>query len=93
MILVPTNETKEIMKNIFEELQSKIKGRISSIRSTNNSDDYDQKHMKIKFNLDDNLPLIKMLELCNVIIVLDLFFMKATNSTFECFVDECLYKL
>ena len=92
-MLVPTNETKEIMKNIFEELRSKIKGRISSIRSTNNSDDYDQKHMKIKFNLDDNLPLIKMLELCNVIIVLDLFFMKATNSTFECFVDECLYKL
>ena len=92
-MLVPTNETKEIMKYILEELRSKIKDRISSIRSTNNSDDYDQKQMKIKFNLDDNLPLIKMLELCNVIIVLDLFFMKATNSTFECFVDECLCKL
>ena len=49
-MLVPTNETKEIMKYILEELRSKIKDRISSIRSTNNSDDYDQKQMKIKFN-------------------------------------------
>ena len=39
----------------------------------NNSDDYDEKYMKIKFNLNDNLPLNKMLELCNTMIVIRSF--------------------
>ena len=29
---------------------------------TNNSYDYDKNHMKIKFNLDEELPLNKMIE-------------------------------
>ena len=33
-----------------------------------NSDSYDKKYMKIKFNSDDNLPLKKMLEFCNIMI-------------------------
>ena len=39
---------------------------ISSI--TNNSDNYNEKYMKIKFNLADDLPLSKTLELHNMII-------------------------
>ena len=35
----------------------------------NNSDDYDKKYMKIKFNSDDDLPLKKTLKLCNMVIV------------------------
>ena len=34
----------------------------------NNSDSYGKKYMKIKFNSDDNLPLKKMLEFCNIMI-------------------------
>ena len=79
-MLVPTNESKEIMKYILEELWSKIRDLISSIISTNNSDDYDQKYMKIKFSLDHDLPLIKLLELCNVILVLDFFFFHERNK-------------
>ena len=33
---------------------------------TNNSDDYDEKYMKIKFNLDDALLLSKTLEIYNL---------------------------
>ena len=50
-----------------EEMWSKIRDLIRSI--TNNSDDYDEKYMKVKFKLDDKLPLNKALKLCNVIVV------------------------
>ena len=53
-MLVPTSESKEKIKR-YEELWSKIRDWIRLI--TKNSDDYDEKYMKIKFNLDDNLPL------------------------------------
>ena len=45
----------------YEELWSQIKGQIRTI--TKNSNDYDEKFMKIKFNWDDDLPLNETLEL------------------------------
>ena len=56
LTLVPTNESKEIIKE-YEELWSKIRDLVSSV--TKNSDDYDEKYMKIKFYLDDELALNK----------------------------------
>ena len=47
LTLVPTNESKEIIKK-YEELWRKIRYLTRSI--TKNSDDYDEKHMKIKFD-------------------------------------------
>ena len=73
-MLVPANESKEVIKE-YEELWSKIKNLIRSINK--NSDDHDEKYMKIKFDLDDNLPINKMIEICNATI--RLFFMKITN--------------
>ena len=66
LTLVPTNESKEKIKK-YEELWSKTRDLIGSI--TKNSDDYDEKYMKIKFNLDGYLPLNKMIEIHNVTIV------------------------
>ena len=40
---------------------------------SNNSDDYDEKYMKNKFNSDNDLSLKKTLELYNMVIVLSLF--------------------
>ena len=55
-----------------EELWSKI---IDLIRSmSKNSDDYDEKYMKIKFNLDDELPLNRMIEILIMIIVVSAVF-------------------
>ena len=60
LTLVPTNESKE--KNLkIEELWSKIRDLIRPI--TKNSDDYDEKHMKLKFDLDDALLLNNTLEI------------------------------
>ena len=36
---------------------------------TKNSDDYDEKYMKIKLNSDDELPLNKMIEIPSMITV------------------------
>ena len=52
--LAPTNGSKEKNKK-YEELWSKIRDLISSL--TKSSDDYDEKYMEIKFNLDKELPL------------------------------------
>ena len=54
LALVPTNESKQKI-NKYEELWSKIRDLIRSI--SKNSDDYDEKYMKIKFNSDNELPL------------------------------------
>ena len=59
LTLVPTNESKEKIKR-YEELWIKIRDLSRSI--TKNSDEYDEKYMKIKFNLDDELPLNKTIK-------------------------------
>ena len=46
---------------------------------TRNSDDYNEKYMKIKFNSHDKSPLNKTIEFQRMII--------------QVFLDECLYKL
>ena len=51
----------------MKKLCNKIRGLIRSI--TNNSDNTDEKYMKTKFDLDNDLPLKKTLEVHNIIIV------------------------
>ena len=48
-------------KKKYGKLRSKIKYIIRLI--TKNSDDYDEKYMKIKFNSDGKLPLGKTIEI------------------------------
>ena len=44
----------------YEELWTERRGLIRS--KYDNSDDYGEKYIKIKFNLNDDVPLNKMLE-------------------------------
>ena len=60
LTLVPINESKEKRKNKYAELWIKVEDLIRFI--TKNSDDYDEKYMKIKFNSDDELPLNKTID-------------------------------
>ena len=53
---MPTNDSKEKIKK-YEGLWVQIRDLIRSI--TKNSDDYDEKYMKIQFDSDNNLPLNK----------------------------------
>ena len=50
------------------------------IRSmTKNSDDSNEKHKKIKFDWDDDLPRNNTIESHNAKVVLGMFFIKITN--------------
>ena len=59
---------------------------------TKNSDYYDEKYMKIKFNSDDELPLNKTIKICSIIVVRAVFH---ENDKYypQVFLDECLYEL
>ena len=74
-----------------KERLSKMRGLICSI--TKNSDDYDEKYMKIKFNLDDKLPLNETIAIPSMIIVVRAIFHKNNKYYLQVFLDECLYKL
>ena len=93
--LFPTDERKDTFKK-YETLWIKIILRNlldQIIRSeTNNLDDYDEKYVKIKFNLDDDLPLKKKLELDNMIIVVRFVFHEDSIYYPHVFLDKNLYK-
>ena len=74
-----------------KELWIKIRDLIRSI--IKNSDDYDQKYMKIKFKSDDKLPLNKVIQIPNMIIVARAIFHENKKYYLQVFSDECLYKL
>ena len=92
LTLVLTNKSKEKLK-IYRELWSKITDLIRSI--TKNSDYYDEKYMKIKSGLDDDLPLNKMIEIQIIAIVVKaiFIFLKNNNYYLQSFLNECLYKI
>ena len=55
--------------------------------------DYDEKCMKIKFNLDNELPLNRTVETRSMIIGVRAIFLENNKYYPEVFLDECLYKL
>ena len=59
---------------------------------TKNSDNYDEKYKKIKFNSDDELPLNKTIEIPSMIIVVRAVFYE-NNRYPQVFLDKCLYKI
>ena len=69
----------------------KIRYFIRSV--TKNSDDYDEKYMKIKFNSDGKLPVNKTIEIPSMIIVVRAIFLENNKYYPQVFLDECLYKL
>ena len=89
LMLVPTNQSKVKIKR-YEELWIKIKDLIRSL--TKNSNDYDEKYMKIKFDSDDELPLNKMVEIPTTTVVVRAIFLENNKYYPQGFLDKCLYK-
>ena len=87
LTLVTTNESKEIIQK-YEELWSKINDLIRSI--TKNLGGYDEKDMKIKFDLDDDSPLNKTIEIATVVVTVILY--ENNKYYLQVFLDKCLYK-
>ena len=76
MTLVLTDESKDTLKT-YEEHWNKVRDAIRSI--TNNSDNYDKKHMKIKFNSDNDLSPKKTLKLYNTAMVVRCVFQRSNE--------------
>ena len=81
LTLVPTNKSKEKIKK-YEKLGIKIIDLIRSI--TKNSDDYDEKYIRIKFDSDDELPLNQAKEIPTIIIVVRTIFLE-NNKCYHTF--------
>ena len=88
LTLVSTNKSKE---KKYEELWSKIRDFIRSIAKS--FVDHDEKYIRIKFNLDDELPLNKTIEVSTLTIVVRATFLGNNNYYPQVFFDECLYKI
>ena len=81
----------KVKKKNYEKLWSKIKYLIRSI--TKNSDDYDEKYMKIKFDSDDDLPLNETIKIHNMTIVVKAMFYENNKYYRQAFLDEFIYEL
>ena len=71
-MLVSTDESKGTLQK-YEKLWNQIRS------ITNNSDNYNENYIKIKFISDDGLPLKKMLELYNMKIIVRSVFHEGNN--------------
>ena len=85
-----TDKNKDTLKKVTK-LWDKIKDLIRSV--TNTLGDYAKKYMKIKFNLDDNLHLNKILKLHNSTIVVKSVFKENKKYYAQAFLNGCLYEL
>ena len=74
--------------NKHEKFWSRVRVFIRSI--TKNSDDYDKKYVKIKFNSDDELPLYKTIEIPGMTKVVRTIFYENNKYYPQVFLDECL---
>ena len=67
MIFIFTYKNKEVLTK-YAKLWDEIKYLIKIING-GTAGEYEKDFMKIKFNSDHNLPLNKMLKLCNVTVI------------------------
>ena len=79
------------VKKKYGDLWSRIRYLLRSI--TENSDDYDEKYLKINFDSDDILPLNKTIEIPIVTIVVRAVFYENNKFYPPVFLDEYLYKI
>ena len=90
LTLVSANESKEKIKK-YEEPWIKIRDLFRSV--TKKLDDYDEKYMKIKFDLDDKVPLNKTIEIPIMVIVVAAIFYGNNKYFPQVFLNECLNKM
>ena len=69
-----------------------IKDQIKKINSRK-SEEYGKDYMKIKFDLDDDLPLNKQLMFINSTIIVRTVFEEDDKYYAQIMLDECLYEL
>ena len=90
LIFDSTDENKELLKK-YNDVWNGIKSKIKEISS--GECDYEKYYMKIKFNSDDDLPLIKSLKFHAMTIVIRSVFEEDGKLYPQVFLDDGLYEL
>ena len=91
LIFSYTDKENKVVLTKYTELWDKIKYLIEKIN--NRSGEYEKGLIKIKFDSNDSLPLVKILKLLNLTIVIRSVFQKDNKYYPQVFLDECLHEL
>ena len=86
-----TNENKEVLKK-YAEVWGGITWEIKAINGVKENN-YGKDYMKIKFNLDDDLPLNKPLKFYAITIIIRSVFEEDGKLYPQLFLDDTLYEL
>ena len=82
------------IKNYLKKYNDIFNGIIDKIKEISNYEcDYEKDYLKIKFNLDDDLPLNKPLKLHNMTITIRSVFKEDGKLYPQVFLDDTLYEL
>ena len=76
----------------YTNILDKIKYHIQTINA-DKSGEYEKDYMKIKFNLDDDLPLNKIVKPRMLKIIIRSVFEEDDKYYPQVFLDECLYEV
>ena len=90
MVFDDADENKELLKkynNVFNEIMGKIK------KIDDDWLEYIKNDTKIKFSLDDNLPLNKPLKFYQMTVTIMCVFSEKNKLYPQAFLDEALYSL
>ena len=90
LIFDSTDENKELLKK-YNDVWNGIKNKIEEVSS--GECDYEKDYMKIKFNLDDDLPLKKPLKFHLMTITIRSVFSENGKLYPQVFLDDTLYEL
>ena len=82
------------IKNYLKKYNDVFNGIIDKIKEISNYEcDYEKDYLKIKFNLDDDLPLNKPLKLHNMTITIRSVFKEDGKLYPQVFLNDTLYEL
>ena len=82
------------IKNYLKKYNDIFNGVIDKIKEISNYEcDYEKDYLKIKFNLDDDLPLNKPLKLHNMTITIRSVFKEDGKLYPQVFLNDTLYEL
>ena len=90
LVFVSTDGNKEVLKK-YRELWDGIKNDIEIINGGKKGE-YGKDFMKIKFDIDDNLPLNKPLKLHLLTIIVRCIFEEDGKFYSQLSLDDCLYE-
>ena len=90
LVFDSTDKNKELLKK-YNDVFNGIRDKIKEINS--NDCDYEKDYMKIKFNLDDDLPVNKSLKFTLMTITIRHVFEEDGKLYPQVFLDDTLYEL